>query len=195
MPNLHLKAFAAQMKSSTGFWMSFHELTAGYPWLTKRIARVLDRQAPVSGRNPFAYLMGAVIPYAGRLGGGFGLIVLIYIFVVLASVALPAYQDYTHRVQAVAAIAQTAYVRDRIAAYYETKGAIPHLSDIGVADTNSAPGVAKLALDANNMVLTVSSQAGAIVFIPSLSDTKHVLWKCRPGEGTRPQVLPMECQN
>ena len=40
-----LPAFEAQASLSRGFWMSYHELTGGYPWLTKRVARVLHPEA------------------------------------------------------------------------------------------------------------------------------------------------------
>jgi Zn-dependent protease with chaperone function len=74
---LDLAAYAIQAKHSAGFWMSFHELTAGYPWLTKRAARVMSVESPMPRRNGFAYLLAAFIPYAGRLGSGFGLMMLV----------------------------------------------------------------------------------------------------------------------
>ena len=67
-----LPAYAGQAALTSGFWMSFHELTNGYPWLTKRTARVLDPAAPVPRRNPLAWLLALFVPYAGRAGGGFG---------------------------------------------------------------------------------------------------------------------------
>lgn len=195
MPKLDLTQYVSQAHYATGFWMSFHELTAGYPWLTKRVARVLDPASKLPGRNPVAYVLGAVVPYAGRLGSGFGLLMLVYIFGVLAAIALPAYQDYKMRAHAVNAIAQTAFVRERLAKAYEATQSVPaHLSDVGVEDSYIAPDVDKLELDSKNMILTVSSKAGLILFIPSESETKHVVWKCRPGEGTKLQYLPAECR-
>ncbi len=40
--HLDVTAYLRQTSHSSGFWMSFHELIAGYPWLTKRAARVMD---------------------------------------------------------------------------------------------------------------------------------------------------------
>ena len=183
------------MKYSTGFWMSFHELTAGYPWLTKRVARMLDPTVKVPGRNPFAYLLGAIVPYAGRLGGGFGMLILVYIIGLLAAIALPAYKDYTSRAHAAAAIAQSEFVRQKLGEYFEINHAVPaNLDEIGVAESNISPEVQTLQLDSNNMVLTVGSKVGPIVFIPSETEDKKVIWKCRPGEGTKPQTLPADCR-
>ena len=71
---LDVNAYLRQANHSSGFWMSFHELTAGYPWLTKRAARVMDTEAAMPSRSGFAYLLGMFIPYAGRLGAGFGVL-------------------------------------------------------------------------------------------------------------------------
>src|SRR5579859_4637034 len=49
-------AYVRQSNETGGFWMSFHELVAGYPWLSKRFARVMDANASAPSRNPFAYL-------------------------------------------------------------------------------------------------------------------------------------------
>ncbi|RLA42734.1 MAG: peptidase M48, partial [Gammaproteobacteria bacterium] len=44
--HLDVPAYVDQADKSSEFWMSFHELIAGYPWLTKRVARVMDINAP-----------------------------------------------------------------------------------------------------------------------------------------------------
>jgi Zn-dependent protease with chaperone function len=72
-----LPTYAGQAALSTGFWMSFHELINGYPWMTKRTARVLDPAAPVPRRNPLAWLLALFVPYAGRAGGGFGGVIIV----------------------------------------------------------------------------------------------------------------------
>ncbi|OYV52063.1 MAG: hypothetical protein B7X10_00285 [Burkholderiales bacterium 21-58-4] len=60
---LNAEAYHAQVKSTSGFWMSFHELTAGYPWLVKRSLRVSPNfTGDVPRRNFFAYLFALFVP-------------------------------------------------------------------------------------------------------------------------------------
>ena len=39
---LNLPAYVGQVAGTGGFWMSFHELVADYPWLVKRVARLSE---------------------------------------------------------------------------------------------------------------------------------------------------------
>ena len=61
--SINLQAYMEQAKATSGFWMSFHELVASYPWLVKRIAK-LPSANPVAVplRNPFAYLFAIFVP-------------------------------------------------------------------------------------------------------------------------------------
>ncbi len=85
--SLNIPGYVRQTEASRGFWMSFHELISGYPWLTKRAARVVDDGTTAPSRNPFAYLLAIFVPYGGRLGGGFAFLILVYIIGVLAAIA------------------------------------------------------------------------------------------------------------
>ncbi|AUB81248.1 M48 family metallopeptidase [Candidatus Thiodictyon syntrophicum] len=63
---LDVAAYGRQVKHCSGFWMSFHELTSGYPWLTKRAARVMDPRGQLPGRSAFAYFLGCSISHLYR---------------------------------------------------------------------------------------------------------------------------------
>lgn len=191
--NVSLEAMKAQLTSSSGFWMSFHELTASYPWNAKRIMRVLHDQPEIPARNPFAYVLALFVPYAGRMGSGLGLLIYVYVIGVLAAIAVPAYQDYTVRAHISQAIAVTQPARERLAEYYATNKEVPEsLSVVGVEDT--APGGVRLSLDSKNMVLSVTTGQDSIVFVPSLNDDQQIVWACHGGEGTRPSRLPSNCR-
>ncbi|HTK84245.1 MAG TPA: M48 family metallopeptidase [Patescibacteria group bacterium] len=79
---INLKNYVGQVKETSGFWMSFHELLRSYPWLTKRVARVSPDfpQDKMPRRNPFAVFLCLFIPrlslitllfiYGLMIGGG-----------------------------------------------------------------------------------------------------------------------------
>jgi len=191
---LDVTSYLSQANDSSGFWMSFHELTAGYPWLTKRAARVMDTNAPMPRRNVFAYLLATFIPYAGRLGGGFGLLILIYIVGVLAAVAIPAYQDYTVRAKVGAAIAGSQSARNALGHYYQSNRKVPKSLAIAGIQPQLADG-ARLSLDPRHMVLTVRIKQGTLVFTPKLDAQGRIFWDCRHGAGLKPAQLPASCRS
>lgn len=191
---IDVKAYLSQAKHSSGFWMSFHELTAGYPWLTKRAARVMNTEAPMPRRNVFAYLLAVFIPYAGRLGGGFGLLILIYIVGVLAAVAIPAYQDYTVRAKVSTAVIGSQNARDALGSYYQSNQKVPESLDIVGIGSQLADGT-QLSLDPKQMVLTVSTKQGELIFTPRVDAQGRVIWVCSNGEGLKPTQLPPSCRS
>jgi len=174
--------------------MSFHELTAGYPWLTKRAARVMDTGATMPPRNGMAYLLALFVPFAGRLGAGFGFLILVYIVGVLAAVAIPAYNDYTVRAKVSTAISGSQDARDALTNYYQTNQEVPESLDSAGIPPQLADG-AELFLDPNQMVLTVSTEQGEIIFTPAADAQGRITWACTNGEGLKPSQLPPSCRN
>ncbi len=101
---LNTKAYTQQVKETSGFWMSFNELTSDYPWLVKRLVNALamkqGKAIKLPSRNKFAWLLAMFIPRFGLGAGGFtSLIMIVALIGILAAIAIPAYQDYTLRVQ------------------------------------------------------------------------------------------------
>lgn len=190
---LDVKSYLGQTLHTSGFWMSFHELTAGYPWLTKRAARVMNTEAPMPGRHGLAYVLALFVPYAGRLGAGFGFLMLVYIIGVLAAIALPAYQDYTVKAKLSAAIVESQPTRDALGNYYQTNQKVPEsLAAVGLAPQLS--NGTWLSLKPDGMVLTVHSPQGELIFTPTTDAQNHVVWDCEGGEALKPQRLPATCR-
>ena len=188
-----LPAFIGQTRHNSGFWMSFHELTAGYPWLTKRAARIVEPDAALPRRNPFAYLLAVFVPYAGRLGCGFGLLILVYIVGVLAAIAIPAYQDYTVRSRLAVVLAQTTPARRALGDFYERNKRVP--ASLAEAQVEPRlPDGTPLELDPERMVLTLSLPQGKLIFDPSRDSAGHIIWNCVNGEGLKPTQLPLSCR-
>lgn len=173
--------------------MSFHELIAGYPWLTKRAARVMDTSAVMPRRNVLAYVPALVVPYAGRLGAGFGFVVMVYIVFVLGAIAVPAYRDYVVRAKVAESVSTMQPALEALGDYYERTEKIPEsLGVVGI--TTPLPNGAELSLDTDSMVLTVSSKEGDVLFTPSIDDDGDINWTCANGEGLKPLHLPQSCR-
>jgi Zn-dependent protease with chaperone function len=81
--DVNLKTYLTQVNETKGFWMSFHELLASYPWLTKRVARVSPEfpQDRMPRRNPFAWLLCLFIPRPSLTT-----VIVIYLAIIFAGV-------------------------------------------------------------------------------------------------------------
>jgi len=190
---LNVANYVRQTEHSRGFWMSFHELISGYPWLTKRAARMTNDASAAPARNPFAYLVAIFVPFGGRLGGGFSFLIMVYIVGVLAAVALPAYQDYTVRAKLTAVVIGSQPARDKLASYYVSNQRIPEtLADAGVSE-QLADG-SPLSLDPKGMSLTVKTKHGDLVFVPSKGAQGRIVWTCTNGEGLKAAQVPPSCR-
>ena len=188
-----LAAYEAQATLTRGFWMSYHELTSGYPWLTKRVARILHPEAAPPRRNGFAYPFALFTPYVGRGGGAAGILIVLALIAVLAAVAVPAYKDYEARSRLTLAYLSSEPARRGLASYYaEHKDVPPSLEAAGVPAT-LAEG-SQLSLDSETMVLTVESPDGQLVFTPDESEDGSVTWHCSAGAGVRQAQLPSACR-
>ena len=188
-----LPAYEAQATLTRGFWMSYHELTSGYPWLTKRIARILHPEAALPRRNPFAYLFALFTPYVGRGGGAAGLIVVLALIGVLAAVAIPAYKDYEVKSRLSLAYASSEPARRALASYYAANKKVPDsLEAAGVPATLSDGS--QLSLDSDTMALTVETPRGQLVFSPDEGADGSVTWSCAAGPGVRRAQLPSQCR-
>ena len=191
---LDVAAFRDQAKASSGFWMSFHELLSPYPWITKRVVRVTREESAVPGRHPLAYVPAVFVPYAGRLGGGFGLLMMVYVIGVLAAVALPAYQAYTIKAKVAEDIQESQPARDKLVAFYSPEHKVPEaLADAGIAE-RLADG-STLSLDSKQMVLTVASAKGSLVFTPRVDEQGNVHgWSCAHMAPLKTAQVPAMCK-
>ena len=188
-----LDGYRQQLASTSGFWMSFHELIASYPWTVKRAMRVLDKSQEIPRRNPFAYLLAIFVPYSGRMGAGFGVLLYVYVVGVLAAIAIPAYKDYTARAIFQGAAQASVPARMKLVEYYQAEKKIPpSLASVGV-DADLPNGM-QMSMNPRGMVVTIHTRAGDLVFTPRSNQQGEITWVCGGGEGVRPQQLPLGCR-
>jgi len=190
--DIDITAYIKQSRYSSGFWMSLHELLSGYPWITKRVSRVMDPKSKGPSRNGFSYLFAVFVPYAGRMGSGFGLLIFVYIIGIIAAIAIPQFHNYKVRAQVTSAIIETQPIQERLAEYYLSTEDIPTLEQLGVG--NSLSDGSQLSVDPDNMVLEIKMEAGEVYMIPSIDEQGYITWQCLAGEGMQAAQLPDYCK-
>lgn len=177
---------------SSGLWMSFRELIAGSSRLSRRVARMMNTEASMPGNDRLAYPLAMLVPYTGRLGAGFSVLVMLYIVGVLAAAAIPTYHDSTVEAKIRAAVVDALPVRNALARHYQATAWAPKsLAEAGVPP-NLADGT-PLSLDPKAMVLTVGLEEGEVVFTPGVDAAGRITWECKNGKGIKPTQLPSNC--
>jgi len=98
------EAFSRQYQQERGFFISWHELTSGYPTLSQRTYNLLTMDSvaqPVGApRHPLAYVF-AFFSAGGRQGTGGNLLVTVAVIAILAGIALPAFTEARKRAEQV----------------------------------------------------------------------------------------------
>lgn len=196
---MNLDAYLSQIKFTSGFWMSFNELTSDYPWLTKRMATSLALNKGEDVKHPkrhgFAWFLSLFIPRFGAGGAG-SLLVTVAIIGVLAAVALPAYQDYTTRAKLSEAhvVSNTAMLA--VENYVNREGEWPlNINVLKLTQNSENQYVSSLQIDRGVLYVNVSPEsgtAGAIIYVPTSTDS-GITWDCK--ESTVPsKYLPPKCR-
>lgn len=195
---LDLAQYAQQDRQTGGFWMSYHELTGDYPWLTKRIRSVMPGDGvKFPSRNIFAWILATITPrFGGRTGGAGGLIMLVAIIGILAAIAIPAYRDYMQRAKVASVIMPFAKdITMRVGNHYQKNEGLPaSLEAVGVK-TESYPAEL-LAVDMNSEdgTLTFTRKDGKqLAFVPSVATDGAITWVCKSIDIPTGQ-LPQECK-
>lgn len=191
--DIDIEQFSEQVRETSGFWMSLHELTSGYPWLIKRVARVSGHEVLIPRRSRLSYLFAAFVPYAGSAGGFLTVFVLAYVLILLITIGTPVIKDALSQRTAEAMVEETLPVRNALAAAYFRQNDIPHsLETIHVAE--EFPNGDQLVYDQKTMSLSVQSLDKTIKFVPSLMKDDTIVWYCHAGEGLRDDLLPESCR-
>ena len=194
---LNIDAYLQQTTRTSGFWMSFHELIADYPWLIKRAARINDVNYQALTRHPLAWLFSAFIPRIGG-GGAAGLLIMIAMIGILAAVAIPAYQDYTVRSKMLTLPNIGLMAANKVSIYYSENDEIPEaLADAGFNQPLPS-SVKDMSIDSDTGIIRMTLQVAPLVdksllFVPKLDEQNQISWKCT-SEDIDIKYLPASCK-
>lgn len=207
--SLDLARFQEQAGVTGGFWMSFHELTGGYPWLSKRMVWVAalaeGRKPALPSRNAFAWLLALFVPRLPLAGGGGGALVTVAMIGILAAIAIPAYQDYTVRTQVAEGAVMAEQVKRIVADYYSHNGKLPaDNQSAGLKEPSAVNGRYVESVEISNGVITITYGGGANPLIAGkalvysgvvATDHSHIVWYCNtPANTLANKYLPRACR-
>lgn len=192
LPAANVAGFIDQQSLSSGFWMSYHELTGDYPWLCKRLAHL---QAAAGGGHPYraprrhalAAVLAAGTPRLGVAGGGGSMLVMVAMIGILAAVAIPAYQDYTVRAQVTGAMPLVEHVQRSADAYVNEHLAYPAApADVGLPETLDSGPVSRIEVVDDGFALYLRGplpqlSGKTIVVGARRTDAGDIVWNCAGG--------------
>ena len=203
---LNLDGYAAQAQQACGFWMSFHELVNGQPWLVKRMAalRALasGTEATPAARHRLAWLAAMLVPRLGAAGAAGGLLALALLGGAGGLLALgpPWLAEAEVRGQLARAVRVGQDATAAVDRYYYANGRSPlSLREAGFALADPGLSVVDARIDGDSGVVRIypadfSLRGKAIAFTPALAENKRVAWRCA-GEDIPARLLPPECQS
>ena len=199
------KAYTRQVKETSGFWMSFNELTSDYPWLCKRLVNALamkqDKSIKLPSRSKLAWFISLFLPRFGYGGGGlFSIIALVAIIGILAAIGLPAYQSYTLRAEYLSYIQQAETLKSDVESYATIYQNWPlTMKDLG-KDTEKIVGPEnkyEIGIYENGIIgifvgTNNSGEEKFIILQPNVEEG-YISWQCY-GQNIQAIALPQNCR-
>ena len=203
-PQLNVAHYVDQSRQSGKFWMAFHELINDYPWLAKRMARILaslkGEKVDFPTRNPFAYLFALFVPRTGVGGGASGavsLVVVVAIIGILAAIAIPAYEGYLAKSQVNAGLEYSQIAMHKVEDFILSNHKLPDSLEASGFHFTPNPSISKMELDsAGSIVVHFAKQPiqdQTLEFKPYLDKDKHIQWDCHGGS-LKLQFRPQQCR-
>lgn len=204
--DLNSSIYSTQVAVTNEFWMSFHELTNDYPWLTKRMVSALafrkNEEIRHPRRNFFAGLLSIFVPRFGA-GGGTSLLITVAVIGILAAIAIPAYQDYTIRAQVSEGLSLSAGPKAAVEEFVQDRREWPmDNASAGLKPANDISGqyVSGVRIEEGVVVISYGNNAHAsiqghsLMLVPDASSLPNISWECYSSEIVK-RWLPAACRS
>jgi len=124
--------FAEQYYAERGFFVSWHELTSGYPTLSQRVAQLLalrdEKYCCKAERNPFACVFALFTP-GGQMSAAPNMLVFLVVIGLLAAMAIPAFQKVRQNSMAMSCHNNARMLESAYAQCLMTNGKAPTSTD------------------------------------------------------------------
>jgi Zn-dependent protease with chaperone function/Tfp pilus assembly protein PilE len=196
--SMNYDSYLEQIQCTSGFWMSFNELTSDYPWLTKRMASAIAFKRGENIKHPrrhgFAWFLACFAPRVGTSGLS-SMFVIVALVGILAAIAVPAYKDYTDRNKMSLVYSSAQDVKAKVETFVVNNQQWPaSMKSLGynsetVKDSKSS---ASFSLYGEGMVIANVDKESYLVLEPSVSQG-NLIWKCF-GENIPKKILPDACK-
>lgn len=125
---LDVAAYMKQIREMNGFWTSVCELNSSHPFLSKRVAALINHRTPhsipVPGRHPLSYPLAPFLGIGQASGGSNGLVI-VAIIGILAAIAIPNFMKYKEKAAQAAAGRQEFRLPEEFRSGMENPAGIP----------------------------------------------------------------------
>lgn len=209
--SMNKTAFIAQGAESGGFWMALNELTADYPWLCKRVARLQSGdEAQFPRRHAMAWFFAAFVPRTG-MGLAGAAILYSYLLVIVISLVIgansllgkvfgPSSPNMGAVFQVAMAHQEALVAAAKVDVFIDEEDHAPQSLQETSYELPSVPPFKSLALTVDEAPkLTVKMDAPietvSFTLTRTVSDSNAApAWTCKGGPGVDKELLPEGCQ-
>lgn len=170
--------------------MSYHELTADYPWLTKRMKHLISissgQPSRFPSRHPLAFGLAMFVPRLGIPGAGGGLVSMLAVVAivgVLAAVAIPNFVRFQSMAKLQEVRATRTQLQSAATDFIRTHDVmLSSLAQMGLPSDLSGAVVAGVAVESDHFAIQIAQGVeeigGQQVFLTPYVENGALQWAC-----------------